>query len=85
MPKYVMQDTLTGEYLKSYDVEAFDGRGSAVFTRYISEAMQFDNSLDAMSHWRRQSKTHPVRPDGKPNRPLTAFTMTIKPMEEPSS
>jgi len=30
-----------------------------------------------MSYWRRRSTVCPTRPDGKPNRPGTAFTVEI--------
>jgi hypothetical protein len=30
-----------------------------------------------MKDWKRTSKTHPRRPDGKPNRPMTAFTVEV--------
>jgi hypothetical protein len=30
-----------------------------------------------MSDWKRESTTHPTRDDGRPNRPMTAFTVTV--------
>jgi len=70
-----------GSYLKSFNVEAHDGQGTADFTDDPNEALHFDSFSEAMDAWMRQSKTRPLRADGRPNRPLTAFTMltdTIK-------
>lgn len=64
-----------GHYLKSYDPEAFDGRGDAEFTTTRSEAMRFSDAGEALELWRAVPKSRPVRPDGKPNRPLTAFSV----------
>lgn len=73
--------TVIGNYLKSYDAEAHDGRGSAIFTPHVEEALKFDSAVDALECWRTQSKTRPLRDDGKPNRPLTAFNITPERIE----
>jgi hypothetical protein len=65
-------------YLKSYDVDANDGRGDAELTPNIHEALEFDDAVAAMQAWREQSTVQPLRLDGKPNRPLTAFTVQIE-------
>jgi hypothetical protein len=70
------------QYLKSYDVDARDGRGEADFTDNINEALHFPTAGEAFDAWRTQSKKRPLRPDGKPNRPLTAFTMTVETLKE---
>lgn len=62
-------------YLKAADVDAFDGRGSAEFTTNPAEAMTFPDMATAFAYWRRTSTVRPRRPDGKPNRPLTAYTV----------
>lgn len=41
----------------------------------IANALTFANTADAFECWRLQSETHPIRADGKPNRPLTALTV----------
>jgi hypothetical protein len=64
-----------GEYLEQYDVEAHDGRGFASFTDDPAKAMRFTDISEAVTAWRTQSKVRPLREDGKPNRPLTAFSM----------
>lgn len=66
-----------GQYVKTYDPEAVGGRGAVTTTYDKNKALQFANGADAMAFWRQQSKKYPIRPDGKPNRPLTAFTVEI--------
>ena len=65
------------KYLKTCDFEAHNGRGSVTFTDNIHEAMRFTNRARAMLYWKTQSETVPYRPDGKPNRPLTAYHVEI--------
>lgn len=58
------------------------GRGHTTFTRDRTRAVSFDSPADAIEYWRQQSKTVPTRPDGKPNRPLTAFTVEILSLDQ---
>ena len=44
-----------------------------------SKALTFETAGDAMECWR--SKDGTIRPDGKPSRPLTAFTVSVEPLE----
>lgn len=67
-----------GQYLASYDPEAHDGWGDAVFTNDIREALVFDNIGAAFEAWKSSPKSRPLRPDGQPNRPLSAFTITFE-------
>lgn len=69
-----------GTYLKSH-VDTPCGRGETVFTDRIHEALTFLSPMEAMQFWQQQSLAVPLRPDGKPNRPLTAFTCEIAPKE----
>ena len=71
-----------GNYLQDYNPEAHNGRGDATFTPDVAKAMKFDSFYAAMECWSRQSKTLPLRPDGKPNKPLTAFSVSPKKIEE---
>jgi hypothetical protein len=64
-------------YLKAFNIEAHDGRGEADWTEDPTEAMQFDSSAEAMRVWNTQSEVRPLRQDGKPNKPLTAFTVEL--------
>lgn len=57
------------------------GRGRTTFTRDRTRAITFDSVGDAFEYWDQQSKTVPMRPDGEPNRPLTAFTVEILPVD----
>jgi len=66
-----------GQWLKSYDPEAFKGRGTAEWTDNPSEAMRFPSAIEAMRCWQQTSRTRPLRGDGKPNRPLTAFSIEV--------
>ena len=66
------------QWLKSFDHEAFNGRGHGTFTSEISDALQFATGAAAFEFWGRQSSTRPLRPDGKPNKPLTALTVVIE-------
>jgi hypothetical protein len=65
-------------WLKACDFEARDGRGSMEFTADQDEALTFPSVAEALTYWRTVSKTVPRRDDGKPNRPLTAYTVTIQ-------
>lgn len=65
-------------WLFSFDVDAHDGMGAAQFTQYKHRAYQFPSMAAATFAWRQQSKVRPLRDDGKPNRPLTAFTIEIR-------
>lgn len=66
-----------GWYVKSFDHEAYEGRGYAEFTQYQHEAMQFNDVSEAMEFWQRRAKCRPLRPDGKPNRPMTSMHAEI--------
>lgn len=66
---------IEGYFLASFDVDAHDGRGTADWVSNPELAMRFDGFREAMEAWRTQSTVRPLRDDGKPNRPLTAFTV----------
>lgn len=67
-----------GMFLKSYDIDAHDGEGLATFTKHRAEAMHFDTHIEAWKLWKQQSKLKPLREDGKPNRPLTAYSIMVE-------
>lgn len=71
-----------GQYLLALDVDARDGRGQADWTADLASALKFETPREAMDTWRRQSNAAPLRDDGKPNRPLSAFTVEIVSEEE---
>jgi len=64
---------LDGQYLESFDVEAHDGHGTATWTADLARAMRFEDLASAIAAWQSRSATRPLREDGRPNRPLTAF------------
>ena len=69
----------TGQYLKSYDLEAFDGRGAINWTPDLDHAMRFATLEALLTEWKRSPKCHPIRlTDGQPNRPLTAFSVSTE-------
>lgn len=53
------------------------GCGKVVLTHDPDLALQFKDKATAFAFWKQQSPTVPVRPDGKPNKPLTAFTVEL--------
>jgi len=70
-------------WLESYDPDGGDPEigyptGSYGVTTDTAKALAFPNGADALLFWRQQSKRTPLRPDGRPNRPLTAFTVMTK-------
>lgn len=69
-----------GAYLESYDVDAKEGFGEAHWTVMPGKAMVFESMEEAYAAWRSQSKVRPKRfHDGKPNRPLTCYTIWVEP------
>lgn len=81
-------DPITGYdygYFASVDIEGGDGRGAFAFTTDPARAMRWPSASDALADWRAQCSSVPLRPDGKPNRPMTAFTVEIIPAAEISA
>lgn len=70
-----------GQYLKEYDPNR-DGQdpdgnpmlAHLVTTPDVAEAMHFDGVGELMRVWLAVDERHPVRDDGKLNRPLSAFS-----------
>lgn len=71
-----------GSYLAAYDPDAYDGGGYAEWTKVMAQALRFASAGEAMACWRQQSMVRPLRDDGEPNRPLTAYSVTIEPVPE---
>lgn len=67
-----------GEYLESYDPDFRGGIGKASWTKDASKAKRFPDFASAIGEWKRQSTVRPLRGDGRPNRPLTAYTVTFR-------
>lgn len=66
-----------GNYLASYNPEGAGGNGVAKWTPDPTQAMTFATAEAATSCYRAVPYNRPLRPDGKPNRPLTIFTVAF--------
>lgn len=67
-----------GLLLRDFDAEFRNGLGKADWTSTPAHALRFPSSAEAFAFWKTQSRTRPLRPDGKANRPLTAFTVDLE-------
>lgn len=72
----VFQDI--GRWVMAADPDANAGRGAVEFTDDPARALRFPDAGAALRFWRAQSTVVPLRPDGRPNRPLTAFTCDVR-------
>jgi len=70
-----------GQYVVQFDHDAGRGRGFLDCRPELVYALRFPDAAAAMEFWRRDSRLRPVRPDGQPNRPLTAYTVEIVDVE----
>lgn len=52
--------------------------GTVVISPDPYDAIKFSSHAEAAELWKTQSKRTPFRPDGKPNRPLTAYSVSIR-------
>lgn len=64
-------------YFKSIDPEAHGGRGHVSWTSKLEEAVVFADHAEAMRIYQASPKCRPVGADGRPNKPLTAYTVEI--------
>ena len=73
-----------GAYIREFtpDTDAL-GRGTLTVTRRVEDALGFPSHAEAWKFWMQQSRRVPRRPDGKPNRPLTAYTVSILRRDDP--
>jgi len=69
-----------GLYVKSFDPNAIDGQGHVVLCKNPVEAVAFADKESAVHYWEQPSTAKPTRADGKPNRPMTVFTVEIIPL-----
>ncbi len=75
-----------GQYLVEFDPErdGVDPFGREMIAHIVTtpdreKAKVFETFEQAHACWTQVCEREPVRPDGKPNRPLTAFTVAIEP------
>ena len=66
---------LKGKYVRT--IEDIDNPFTWQFTPSLEDALKC-NPEDAFKLYYKPSSLQPIRPDGKPNRPLTAFTMMFE-------
>lgn len=71
-------DLPVGWYLASYDANGNDGWGEAIWTEDPAKAIVFATATEAHACWSEQSRLRPLRPDGQPNCPLTAFSVLLR-------
>jgi hypothetical protein len=68
-------DLDSGHWLAEYDPDFGDGQGHVLGTMDPARAARFPDIGAALAEWKRPSTVRPLRADGKPNRPLSAFTV----------
>jgi hypothetical protein len=74
----IVSSTEDNRYLMDCDPATMSGEAWKIpRTADIKQAKQFDDAGDAIEFWRTQSRVNPIREGGKPNRPLTAFSVEI--------
>lgn len=79
----ILRDAFTGEepskptWIADMDWDANDGDGLVSITTDPSQAKVFHTNMQAYRFWQGQSRLRPLRDDGRPNRPLTAWTVEI--------
>ena len=73
-------DGVEGKYVLS--VPDIDCPATWRFTDSPRKAMRFDHVKGALDFYRTESIRCPLRDDGKPNRPLTAYTMFFENLDD---
>lgn len=68
-----------GLLLCTFDLEAQSGIGATSWTNDPEKAFTWPTAALALEAWRASPRCRPTRPDGKPNRPLTVFTVEVMP------
>lgn len=76
-PLWAEEDARPGEYLKFYDPDGDGGAGTIVTSPNIDEAIKYTSAIEAGRARNLISTILPVRLDGKPNRPLSAWHIEI--------
>ncbi len=69
--------TYSFQFLRSFDPNGSNGRGTLEVTFKLDEAMKFENGGKALDFWRTKSDLTPFQPDGSYNRPLMTFNIQL--------
>lgn len=72
---------VSDKYLEWSDPNADNGVGDERWTDDVSRARKFASFGEAMACWQAESTVRPLRDDGKPNRPLTVYSVTVEKVE----
>jgi hypothetical protein len=75
-------EMMMGPYLEWSDPDANHGFGGERWTDDLAKAKKFKSFSEAMECWKAQSNVQPYRDDGRPNRPLTAFSVMPEKISE---
>jgi hypothetical protein len=70
-----------GQWVHRYDPDAQDGRGELFTSSSVQDAQRFPTTAAVIAFYQQQSKHHPWRGDGEPNKPLTAYTVMVEKVE----
>ena len=54
--------------------------GVTTLTIHREKAKVFSSLIEGLGAWTETSKTRPTRPDGKPNKPMTAISVMMEPL-----
>lgn len=77
-PAMALPNFYKDQFVLSFDVEANAGRGDLRLTKDRDKALRFATAPAALAFWQQSPRCQPLRPDGRPNRPLTAYTIEIE-------
>lgn len=69
---------LAGRYVRRWHPSATrPGLPMVDATDDATKARSFATAAEAYAYWTEVNRKHPVRPDGQPNRPMTAYTCEV--------
>lgn len=65
-------------YLRNYDADGYEGNGRIEVATDLDGAKRFPTREAVVAEWMKVNPSYPNRPnDGRPNRPLSAFTIEV--------
>lgn len=67
-------------WVRGVDVDAYGGTGYVDLALEAHDALRFASPAAAIAFREQVSTVKPLRADGEPNRPLTAFEAEIRPL-----